>query len=120
MAIVERGQMYSLQVVGQRCSGSGWGVPFNTQRGVKVFIDFDQDGVFNPNTENVLPLAFQGTGTGWTPTYNVFNVMIPATAQTGTTHMRVVYSRQEQFHFLLGIKSCLKGCIVMEKLKIIQ
>ena len=93
MAIVERGQMYSLQVVGQRCSGSGWGVPFNTQRGVKVFIDFDQDGVFNPNTENVLPLAFQGTGTGWTPTYNVFNVMIPATAQTGTTHMRVVYSR---------------------------
>ena len=42
---------------------------------VKVFIDFDQDGVFNPNTENVLPLAFQGTGTGWTPTYNVFNVM---------------------------------------------
>lgn len=93
MAIVERGQMYSMQVVGQRCSGSGWGVPFNTQRGVKVYIDFDQDGFFNPNTENVLPLAFQGTGTGWTPTYNVFNVMIPATAQTGTTHMRVVYSR---------------------------
>ena len=93
MAIVERGQMYSMQIVGQRCSGSGWGVPFNTQRGVKVFIDFDQDGVFNPNTENVLPLAFQGTGTGWTPTYNVFNVMIPATALTGTTHMRVVYSR---------------------------
>ncbi len=93
MAIVERGQMYSMQIVGQRCSGSGWGVPFNTQRGVKVFIDFNQDGVFNPNTENVLPLAFQGTGTGWTPTYNVFNVMIPATALTGTTHMRVVYSR---------------------------
>ena len=69
------------------------GVPFNTQRGVKVYIDFDQDGFFNPNTENVLPLAFQGTGTGWTPTYNVFNVMIPTTAQTGTTHMRVVYSR---------------------------
>ena len=92
-AIVERGQMYSMQIVGQRCSGSGWGVPFNTQRGVKVFIDFDQDGVFNPNTENVLPLAFQGTGTGWTPTYNIFNVMIPATALTGTTHMRVVYSR---------------------------
>ena len=67
--------------------------PFNTQRGVKVYIDFDQDGFFNPNTENVLPLAFQGTGTGWTPTYNVFNVMIPTTAQTGTTHMRVVYSR---------------------------
>ena len=93
MAIVERGQMYSMQIVGQRCSGSGWGVPFNTQRGVKVYIDFDQDGFFNPNTENVLPLAFQGTGTGWTPTYNVFNVMIPTTAQTGTTHMRVVYSR---------------------------
>ena len=93
MAIVERGQMYSMQIVGQRCSGSGWGVPFNTQRGVKVFIDFDQDGVFNPNTENVLPLAFQGTGTGWTPSYNVFNVMIPATALTGTTYMRVVYSR---------------------------
>ena len=92
-AIVERGQMYSMQIVGQRCSGSGWGVPFNTQRGVKVYIDFDQDGFFNPNTENVLPLAFQGTGTGWTPTYNVFNVMIPATALTGTTHMRVVYSR---------------------------
>ena len=93
MAILERGQMYSMQIVGQRCSGSGWGVPFNTQRGVKVYIDFDQDGFFNPNTENVLPLAFQGTGTGWTPTFNVFNVMIPATAQTGTTHMRVVYSR---------------------------
>ena len=93
MAIVERGQMYSMQAVGQRCSGSGWGVPFNTQRGLKIYIDFDQDGFFNPNTENVLPLAFQGTNTGWTPTFNVFNVMIPATAQTGTTYMRVVYSR---------------------------
>lgn len=93
MAIVERGQMYSLQAVGQRCSGAGWGVPFNTQRGLKVYIDFDQDGFFDPNTENVLPFAFQGTGTGWTPTYNIFNITIPTTAQTGTTHMRVVYSR---------------------------
>ena len=28
--------------------GSGWGVPFNTQRGVKVYIDFDQDGFLIP------------------------------------------------------------------------
>ena len=107
--LVERGQMYSMQIVGQRCSGSGWGVPFNTQRGVKVYIDFDQDGFFNPNTENVLPLAFQGTGTGWTPTYNVFNVMIPATAQTGTTHMRVVYSRLGTVPFFTWYQIMLSG-----------
>ena len=93
LALVERGMSYEMQILGQRCSGSGWGVPANTQRGVKVYIDFNQDGLFDPNLENVVLLSFQGTGTGWFPTFNVFNVTIPANAQTGPTKMRVVYSR---------------------------
>ena len=42
LALVERGMSYEMQILGQRCSGSGWGVPANTQRGVKVYIDFNQ------------------------------------------------------------------------------
>ncbi len=92
-AIVERGQVYSLQIVGQRCSGGGWGVPANTQRGVQVWIDFDQNGFFDVS-EKLINLQFQGVQTtGWTPTFNVTNVLIPNTAVTGTTFMRIVYSR---------------------------
>ena len=69
-----------MQIVGQRCSGSGWS-PIQYPKRCKVFIDFNQDGVFNPNTENVYKNRNR-----LAPTYNVFNVMIPATALTGTTH----------------------------------
>ena len=92
LAIVERGMSYQMQILGQRCSGSGWGVPANTQRGIKVYIDYNQDGFFDPNLENVI-LPFQGTLNGWFPTFNIFNITIPNTAQTGMTKMRVVYAR---------------------------
>ena len=92
LAIVERGMSYQMQILGQRCSGSGWGVPANTQRGIKVYIDYNQDGFFDPNLENVI-LPFQGTLNGWFPTFNIFNITIPNTAQTGMTKMRVVYTR---------------------------
>ena len=92
LAIVERGMSYQMQILGQRCSGSGWGVPANTQRGIKVYIDYNQDGFFDPNLENVI-LPFQGTLNGWFPTFNIFNITILNTAQTGMTKMRVVYAR---------------------------
>jgi GEVED domain/Secretion system C-terminal sorting domain len=54
----------------------------------KVFIDYNQDGTFDPITE----LVFSGTGTYSTPTGSVIsgNPLIPGTAPTGVTGMRVM------------------------------
>ena len=91
LAIVERGMSYQMQILGQRCSGSGWGVPANTQRGIKVYIDYNQDGFFKPQFRKC-DTALSRTLNGWFPTFNIFNITIPNTAQTGMTKMRVVYT----------------------------
>ncbi len=54
----------------------------------KVFIDYNQDGTFDPINE----LVFSGTGTYSTPTGSVIsaNPLIPGTVPTGVTGMRVM------------------------------
>ncbi len=53
-----------------------------------VYIDYNQDGTFDPLTE----LAFSSTGNYATPTSSILNGLanIPTTALTGTTGMRIM------------------------------
>ncbi len=53
---------------------------------VKAFIDYDQDGVFDPVNE----LVFEGVTQSATQTEITGNVVVPLTATSGFTRMRVV------------------------------
>lgn len=56
----------------------------------QVYIDYDRDGLYNPNTERVFVKALDGTGT---PPYILeVSATVPSTADFGPTGMRVIVS----------------------------
>lgn len=80
--ILQQGQSYPT-LISQITSG---GTFYATT--TKVYIDFNQDGILDANTE----LVFTGNTTGGDPSSNLMtgNINIPANATLGNTRMRVV------------------------------
>ncbi|MCB0695819.1 MAG: T9SS type A sorting domain-containing protein [Chitinophagaceae bacterium] len=56
----------------------------------QVYIDFNRDGLYDPNTEKVFLKAIDGTGSS--PEVAVLAKKMPSSAQVGPTGMRVIIS----------------------------
>ncbi len=59
---------------------------------IKVYIDYNKDGVFDPVSEKAVGIPFSGIGSN-NPSNVYGNVSVPSTAQLGASRMRVVLVR---------------------------
>ncbi|MCB0695818.1 MAG: T9SS type A sorting domain-containing protein, partial [Chitinophagaceae bacterium] len=57
----------------------------------QVYIDYNRDGLYNPNTERVFIKAIDGTANP--PEVAIAPLVVPTTAETGLTGMRVIISQ---------------------------
>lgn len=83
-ATVTQGGIYQMSINGTSC-----GSFISALKAVRVYIDFNQDGLFTGLDELVYTSVPSASNT---PIYNT-SVQIPSTALIGTTRMRVVYAR---------------------------
>lgn len=58
---------------------------------VQGYVDYNRDGLYNPNTERVFVKAIDGTGV--TPERVQVNAKIPSNAEIGPTGMRIIISK---------------------------